>query len=701
MMKKQGITVSMLVIVIAVLAILTTVVVTSVSTSIDNTNFTIWTQEISLVQETIKEVKVDIDDYLLETIEFDTKDIPATILSTQFNGENITSGKITLYQINVTKLGLENLSYGNYENINDVYTYSKETGKVYYLKGMTLSNNTYYTLTAELANKYDELNETSGVLSTIVFTPSSVSYTNVPVTVTVNVPKMYTEIKITTSNSNVVVGTQVVEASKYTYLVNTSNYAGNYTINVKYNDGEVKNIQYVVDIFDNQSPTITNINIEDYVVTVDATDDKAGVKEIRYILADMPNENVQEYFRTKGIKVDKQKFKLNTTAVPIILYVEDKAGNYTVQELNSLIIPEDWKESVREVTLDEVPIPIGFVKSPYPNEGEKSKGLVIYALTEQEIEDGVTDITKKDATQQYSLENRNQFIWVSVDSDDFMSEFIRQTYNKYSINTEELGTNYWEAILDNTTNMPISTQSTTYMSDKTSLEVKEMYESVKKYGGFYIARYETGKDGEGNISVTMGKYPYNDISWSSSNTMNVDSGGAISQSRNFYSKDAANYGVVSTLIYGVQWDRTLMWCKEMQSKLNITESTSYGNYSNRVINSDSFELNAQYAIYDEDTKTFSEWQTVQATTTKTSLDKWLITTGGVKNNKICNIYDMAGNLYEWTMEGKGSTERVLRGGSLVNSGASNGTPVLTRGSAMSTYMGQRKVYGFRISLYIK
>jgi len=144
MMKKQGITVSMLVIVIAVLAIVTTVVVTSVSTSIDNTNFTIWTQEISLVQETIKEVKVDIDDYLLETIEFDTKDIPATILSTQFNGENITSGKITLYQINVTKLGLENLSYGNYENINDVYTYSKETGKVYYLKGMTLSNNTYY-----------------------------------------------------------------------------------------------------------------------------------------------------------------------------------------------------------------------------------------------------------------------------------------------------------------------------------------------------------------------------------------------------------------------------------------------------------------------------------------------------------------------------------------------------------------------------
>lgn len=58
---------------------------------------------------------------------------------------------------------------------------------------------------------------------------------------------------------------------------------------------------------------------------------------------------------------------------------------------------------------------------------------------------------------------------------------------------------------------------------------------------------------------------------------------------------------------------------------------------------------------------------------------------------------MAGNLFEWTMEGFSSGSRVLRGGSLV----SNATryPLVTRNLSNCDYVYAPN--GFRAALYIK
>ena len=80
-----------------------------------------------------------------------------------------------------------------------------------------------------------------------------------------------------------------------------------------------------------------------------------------------------------------------------------------------------------------------------------------------------------------------------------------------------------------------------------------------------------------------------------------------------------------------------------------------------------------------------------------------IQTGSVEETKINNIYDMAGNMWEWTTEtgnpdGSSTTRAVLRGGSFNGSGS--GGPVCSRSGTFSTG-GYDTGFGFRVVLYIK
>ena len=374
-------------------------------------------------------------------------------------------------------------------------------------------------------------------------------------------------------------------------------------------------------------------------------------------------------------------------------------------------IPADWKASVREVTEDGEPIPIGFVKSPYANEGTKNTGLVIYALTEDEINKGTTTITD---SHQTALETRNQFVWVPVDSNNFETLFKRTAFKGETL-SPTLRTNYWELVLDannmpsqNTTNDNISS----YVSSRTLQEATAMYASVKKYGGFYIARYEVGasttfedssyghiatratKDNISNLSITMGKYPYSAVAWGTSMADETSNNGAVSLARAFYPSDSTTYGVVSTLTYGVQWDRTLAWWKELNSNIDLTDSTEYGVYYDTIISADDLNEGAQYSFCDVNTYVFYEYVAATARDTGTY---WLMTTGAYKKANVYNIYDMAGNLYEWTMEGCSTFSRVFRGGYFGLNGDDG--PVAYRYSYYPVFASYP--YGFRPSLYIK
>lgn len=64
-----------------------------------------------------------------------------------------------------------------------------------------------------------------------------------------------------------------------------------------------------------------------------------------------------------------------------------------------------------------------------------------------------------------------------------------------------------------------------------------------------------------------------------------------------------------------------------------------------------------------------------------------------------NIFDLAGNVYEWTMEATNSGTRVVRGGNYNNGGAE--CPASCRSSSNSNPSSSNIYRGFRVALYIK
>ncbi len=384
----------------------------------------------------------------------------------------------------------------------------------------------------------------------------------------------------------------------------------------------------------------------------------------------------------------------------------------TVTQKGEVKVPEEWKASVSELTSDGVPIPKGFIKSPYPNEGSKDKGLVIYALTEAEIAEGKTTITD---THQTALETRNQFVWVPVDSEQFETLFVRNNFGYGDRLSTTNGKNYWEIEVDGN-NMPLLEQSdnNSLVSDATIAEASAMYASVKKYGGFYIARYEAGmptyeaepnkvilngytygqlttrvylSDGSNkNLMVAMNKYPYNCVPWGTSMSNENMDGGAVSLARNFYPANETTYGVVSTLTYSVQFDRILAWYIEN----GVTRVP--GVYYNVAISEADMNVGAQCSVVES--YLYTPWTSI---TSKAENVNMILTTGAYKKAGILNIYDISGNLYECTMEGDSNGYHSFRG-SAYNYFETDSI-AYTRTSGSPDYPNSTST--FRPALYIK
>ena len=261
--------------------------------------------------------------------------------------------------------------------------------------------------------------------------------------------------------------------------------------------------------------------------------------------------------------------------------------------------------------------------------------------------------------------NRNQFVWVPVSKENFASEFVRR--EGYADGSQQ---NYLSDCgeADATgTNAKVTETATTQQ------EARDMYASVKKNEGFYIGRYEAGNDTDGKVVVQKNANVYNNISWSSTGEMQesetATTGGAVELSRSF-AKENKYKTVQSTLIYGVQWDAVMNWMKDVKNP-NATgsltkyyqDSTGMGWYSGISGNSDH----------------------------KTGIDL----NGG--KNQVKKVYDLAGNVLEWTMESYDTSIRVIRGGGYIFTGS--GYPDSVR--LYNDPFGSDFDIGFRPTLFLK
>ena len=241
-------------------------------------------------------------------------------------------------------------------------------------------------------------------------------------------------------------------------------------------------------------------------------------------------------------------------------------------------------------------------------------------------------------------------------------------------------------------------------------DYQEMRTSVIKNGGFYIGRYEAGVEGDtprtnkSNETSTMvvqrDKIPYNYVGWGSSMSNYEDNitdssknqgHGALYLSKHMY--DGKDVGVIPTLCYGIQWDATLAFIGDENYN---KDSTKKGNYYNNA-----WTINRETAKYTTSPSSDTTWTSISAeenkTKTKTASERILLTTGASEYFKTKNIYDLAGNVWEWTNEAFSTTNRVSRGGYYSGNGTDGA--VSSRGAGRPD--GCYYYMGFRPALYIK
>ena len=108
------------------------------------------------------------------------------------------------------------------------------------------------------------------------------------------------------------------------------------------------------------------------------------------------------------------------------------------------------------------------------------------------------------------------------------------------------------------------------------------------------------------------------------------------------------------LCTGACWDSMLDFIKD--SKHSVKDSTTWGNYKN----SETFEITrGAYAVYSN--FTLGSFNNVGSKYSKMKDTSILLTTGATERNCSKNIYDVAGNCFEWTTESISSSVRVRMG----------------------------------------
>lgn len=282
---------------------------------------------------------------------------------------------------------------------------------------------------------------------------------------------------------------------------------------------------------------------------------------------------------------------------------------------------------------NKITIPVGFSPITTSDQGNINTGFVI----------------KNDI-------DGNEFVWIPCTID---KEVGNIQYNRYVFDKADWKygqTAGGRDVQTNSLRIYRKDFSNDYYMEAMTQEEKE---SIKKYNGFYLARYEAGTTVKRTAQISTTStvvvqksspeqtiYPYNFVTYEE----------AKQQAEQLYSKSKDN--VVSRLCSSYAWDTAIQYIQTKQADYGVS---SKGNYSDSLIGSPAV-------------------------------------TG--MSTPVNNIYDMAGNVYEWTTEKWTNTtyfSQVLRGGSYADTSSDFS-------AGMRGNIGQENqrdsYFGFRIALYL-
>lgn len=397
--------------------------------------------------------------------------------------------------------------------------------------------------------------------------------------------------------------------------------------------------------------TISVLNGENGIVKqAQKAKEESKIKElkekVRIDIAGKRVENINGELRVSVLKEILDKYFDNVPVETQItsetkLKAKEEYGKYEMK-ISDIDVGEITYETsytiFKDVNGEQVPIPEGYIVSENSDENIVNKGLVI------------------------SDSRGNEYVWISCTVD---SSSNKLQYKRTEWGVEKDGTDNSRAIKDELTLKDIDvtyskTDTDNGINEEISKEIVAQInaekESIKKYGGYYIGRYEVGKDNKTAV-IKAEQEPYVNIKWSKAYELAKGIGGGE--------------GATTYLCSSYSWD----------TAINFIQNTTGKNYATSIIG---FNGNwKSQEVKDSSGKVIKPVNTAQRLNTG-------LTTA------LCNIYDMGGNVGEFTTElNPGTSETVvLRGGYNNNNGPAGGRWDNSSGNAGS-------YYGFRATLFLK
>ena len=433
------------------------------------------------------------------------------------------------------------------------------------------------------------------------------------------------------------------------------------------------------------------------VTTIGVISDKP--KELYVVCNDKYQFKVEENLNTKFISiVDVEKIgevvppatedtKVGTN-VKTPSNWKTETPDYVEVESGKIITKSSEVASVYAVSVggkDVVPIPKGF----YYVGGNLQTGVVI-----SDNEDDAYTKNERNMAEDGDVINLkgNQFVWIPCTIENYKKT-----------------TNFTKATPDSTWGN--KAQDSNYDTFTNAVEGIQ----IQKYGGFYVARYEAGTSDIKGIdfaNITTTTWKSDATSYTKITGGNVTSKAneipyyhtdyitAFEMSKRMYKDDEEKSKYVSAgLITGTMWDVML---NVMNAKVgcNLSSCKEWGNYLDT-------EWTISRGLYCETTASTGHgaWKkaSIDSNYKKEKNARAIFSTASNSSFEKYHIYDVAGNLWEWTEEMAVNNDNtiiesyILRGGSFFNSNSSS--PASIRSCA--TMDGTNTVKGFRTALFIK